>query len=72
MDVVGEIEMRVEEARRPDGLARIEAAIRSLDPDATVRLDPATGIVHARTSRETLEVVDVLGRAGLTATAMTG
>jgi hypothetical protein len=70
-DDLREIEMRVEGVSRPESLGPVEAAIRSLDPDATVRLDPATGIVHATTRRDTLEVVAALSGAGLEVKAMT-
>ena len=70
-DDVREIEMRVEGVSAPDGLRPVEAAIRELDPSATVRLDPATGIIHAMTRRDTLEVVAALSKAGLEAKAMT-
>jgi len=70
-DDVREIEMRVEGVSAPDQLGPVEAAIRSLDPGATVRLDPATGIIHAMTGRDTLEVVAALSQAGLDARAMT-
>ena len=68
---IREIEMRVEGVSTPEGVGPVERAIRALDPDATVRLDPATGILHAITSRDTLEVVAALGKAGLEAKAMT-
>jgi hypothetical protein len=70
-DDVREIEMRVEGVSAPDHLGPVEAAIRKLDPGATVRLDPATGIIHAMTRRDTLEVVAALSNAGLEARAMT-
>jgi hypothetical protein len=66
-----EIEMRVEGVSGPERLGAVERAIRDLDPGATVRLDPATGIVHAMTRRDTLEVVAALAQAGLEAKAMT-
>ncbi len=66
-----EIEMRVEGVSRPEDLGRVEAAIRSCDPGATVRLDPETGIIHAASRRDTLEVVAALSKAGLEAKAMT-
>jgi hypothetical protein len=49
----------------------VETALRELDPQATVRLDPATGILHAMTCRDTLEVVAALSKAGFEAKAMT-
>ena len=70
-DDVREIEMRVEGVNRPEDVRRLEGAIRELDPEATVRIDPATGIVHALTRRDTLEVVAALTDAGLDARAMT-
>jgi hypothetical protein len=70
-DDLREIEMRVEGVSRPESLGPVESAIRSLDPEATVRLDPATGIVHAMTRRDTLEIVAALSGAGLEAKAMT-
>lgn len=70
-DDVREVEMRVEGVSTPDGLGPVEAAIRKLDPGATVRLDPATGIIHAMTARDTLEVVAALTDAGIEASAMT-
>ena len=70
-DDVREIEMRVEGVFTPEDLGPVEAAIRKLDPGATVRLDPATGIIHAMTSRDTLEVVAALTDAGIETSAMT-
>jgi hypothetical protein len=70
-DDLREIEMRVEGVSTPDGLGPVETAIRACDPDATVRLDPATGIIHAMTRRDTLEVVAALSKAGFEASAMT-
>ncbi|NNM72481.1 heavy metal transporter [Enterovirga aerilata] len=70
-DELREIETRVDGVTRPDCLAPIEAAIRSLDPEARVRFDPATGIVHALTRRDTLEIVAALSGAGIEAKAMT-
>ena len=66
-----EIEMRVEGVSGPEDIAGVEQAIRALDPEATVRVDPATGIIHAVTCRDTLEVVAALAAAGLEARAMT-
>jgi len=70
-DDVREIEMRVEGVSAPDRIGPVEAAIRALDPTASVRLDGATGIVHATTRRDTLEVVAALTKAGFEAKAMT-
>jgi hypothetical protein len=70
-DDVREIEMRVEGVSAPDAVGPVASAIRALDPHATVRLDPATGIVHALTGRDTLEVVAALAKAGFEARAMT-
>ena len=70
-DDLREIEMRIEGLSGPDGLPPVERVIRKLDPGATVRLDPATGILHATTSRDTLEIVAELGKAGFEAKAMT-
>jgi hypothetical protein len=70
-DEAREIEMRVDGVTSPDSLRPVEAAIRALDPGATVRLDQATGIIHATTRRDTLEVVAALSGAGFEATAMT-
>ena len=70
-DEVREIEMRVEGVSAPDRLGPVESAIRECDPDATVRLDPVTGIIHAMTRRDTLEVVAALSKAGFEARAMT-
>ncbi|MDB5558072.1 MAG: hypothetical protein JWQ36_1006 [Enterovirga sp.] len=70
-DDVREIEMRVEGVSAPDAVGPVASAIRALDPQATVRLDPATGIVHAMTRRDTLEVVAALAKAGFEARAMT-
>ena len=66
-----EIEMRVEGVTDQAGIGPVADAIRGLDPGATVRLDPATGIIHAMTHRDTLEVVAALSKAGLEAKAMT-
>ena len=70
-DDVREIEMRVEGVSEPDQLGPVERAIREIDSQATVRLDPATGILHAMTRRDTLEVVAALAKAGFEAKAMT-
>ena len=70
-DDMREIEMRVEGISSPEQVGPVESAIRALDPAATVRLDPATGILHAMTARDTLEVVAALSRAGFEARAMT-
>jgi hypothetical protein len=69
-DIVREVEMRVAGAETPGCLEAVAQAIRDIDPDAKVRLDPATGILHAMTSRETLEVTDALTRAGYDVTGM--
>lgn len=69
-EVVREVEMRVAGAGRPGCMEAVTRAIQALDPDATVRLDPATGILHALTRRETLEVTDALTRAGFEVTGM--
>lgn len=66
-----EIEMRVEGVDRPEDAGALLEAIRAIDPEANVRVDPATGIVHAATRRHTLEVVEALSRAGFDARAMT-
>ena len=62
--------------RRLDGAAgalpRIEELIRQADPQAGVRLDGRTGILHVATSLDTLEITAALARAGYDATAMTG
>ena len=70
-DDVREIEMRVEGVSDAGGIGPVESAIRTLDPEATIRFDPATGIIHALTRRDTLEVVAALSSAGLEAKAMT-
>lgn len=68
-DATGEHELRV---TAPGDPARIEAALRTLDAEARVRIDPATGIVHVTSARDTLEIVAALNAAGLETTAMTG
>jgi copper chaperone CopZ len=66
-----ELEMRVAGADNPGCAGAIEAAVRAIDPDAHIRVDPATGIVHAFTSCDTLEVADAIARAGFEPSAMT-
>jgi hypothetical protein len=70
-DEIREIEMRVEGPSGPERADAILRVVRQLDPAATVRVDPDTGIVHATTWRDTLEVVAALTAAGLDATATT-
>lgn len=67
-----ELEMRIEGLDTPDGFAKADRALRSLDPAATLRFDDTTGIAHLRTRSQALEVEDALTRAGLTVTAATG
>jgi hypothetical protein len=71
-EVVREIEMRIAGAGKPGFIDDVTGVIQALDPGAKVRLDPATGIVHALSRRETLEVTDALTRAGYECTGMTG
>jgi copper chaperone len=71
-DVVREVEMRIAGAKRPGCLDDVTRAIQAIDPDARVRLDPDTGIVHTMIRCETLEVTDALTRAGFEVTAMSG
>jgi copper chaperone len=71
-EIVREVEMRIAGASQPGCLDAVTKSIQTLDPDAKVRLDPATGILHALTRRETLEVTDALTRAGFEVTGMTG
>lgn len=66
-----ELELRVKGADRPGCAGQIEAAVRAIDPEARIRIDPATGIVHAFTSCETLELTEALSRAGFEPSAMT-
>jgi hypothetical protein len=66
-----ELELRIAGSNKPGAVEAIEAAIRGLDPDAHIRIDQATGIVHAFTYRDTLEITDALSRAGFEPTAMT-
>ena len=66
-----ELELRVKGADKPGSAGQIEAALRAIDPEARVRIDPATGIVHAFTSRDTLELTEALSRAGFEPSAMT-
>lgn len=71
-DEPGEIELRVADAAAPGTMERVEASARALDGSAKVRLDPETGIVHVRTSCDTLDLVAALEKAGLDVTAPTG
>jgi copper chaperone CopZ len=70
-DEVRELEMRVEARSGPAGAGEIEAALRAVDPGLRVRVDPATGIVHIETRRDTLEIVAALTEAGFEASAET-
>ena len=70
-DEVRELEMRVDGRSGAAGAEEIEAALRSCDPGVRVRLDPATGIVHVRTTRDTLEIAAALSEAGFEASADT-
>jgi hypothetical protein len=66
MEESREVELRIagiEEAGRAEGLSK---AVRAIDPDASVSIDPATGIVHLRTTGDTLEIVGALSLAGTT------
>ena len=70
-DEMRELEMRIEGRSGPAGADEIEAALRALDSGVRVRIDPATGIVHIETRRDTLEVVAALTEAGFEASAET-
>ncbi|WP_375458373.1 hypothetical protein [uncultured Enterovirga sp.] len=67
-----ELEMRIDGLDTEGGLRHAEEVLLSLDPDATLRLDPETGIAHLRTTRQALEIEDAMTRAGLQVTAATG
>lgn len=67
-----EVEMRVGGLESPDRKDELMRAIKAVDGTARVRLDPATGILHAVTRLEALVLTDALSRAGFEATAMTG
>jgi copper chaperone len=67
-----ELELRIAGAGTPGWEAAIEAAIRGLDPHAHARLDAETGIVHVKTTCDTLDLTDAIMRAGFEASAMTG
>lgn len=67
-----ELAMRVAGSVDPGGAERVAAALRATDPGAAARLDPATGILHISTSRDSLEVEAALAAAGFDVTAATG
>ncbi len=67
-----ELEMRIDGMDRDGVPARVDAALRALDPSATMRLDRSTGITHVSTSCQALEIEDALARAGIEVTAATG
>jgi copper chaperone len=71
-EIVRESEMRIAGAGKPGCMEAVTTAIQALDPEAKVRLDPETGILHVLSRRETLEVTDALTRAGFEVTGMTG
>ena len=66
-----ELELRIEGAERPGCAEAIQKAVQAIDPEVRIRIDPATGIVHAFTTCETLEMTEAVNRAGFTASAMT-
>jgi copper chaperone len=66
-----ELELRIDGAERPGCAEAIQTALQAIDPEARIRVDPATGIVHAFTTCETLELTDAITRAGFQASAMT-
>jgi phage terminase large subunit-like protein len=66
MEKSREVELRIAgtlDAARAESLS---AAVRAVDPDASVSLDPATGIVRLTTTRDTLEIVSALNRRATT------
>ena len=71
-DVEKELELRIAGTGDRATAAAIESAIKAFDPQARVRVDPETGIVHAVTGCEALELTEALAKAGFEATAMTG
>lgn len=63
-DDIRELEMRVAGISGDEAVGSIQAALRELDPGASVRMDHATGILHIMTRYDTLEVVAALTEAG--------
>lgn len=50
----------------------VRKTIRRLDPQAEIAVDLEHGRVSATTSAQSLDIADALGKAGFTASAMTG
>lgn len=70
--MTNEHEMRVTRNGAAAGEGELRDALRQVDPTAIVRLAPETGIVHVQSVRDTLDLVDALGKAGFEAGAATG
>lgn len=64
--------MRVEGMTCDACAAAVTRTIQRIDPQARVEVDQAGGRVALRTEAQALDIADALGKAGFTATAMTG
>lgn len=64
--------MRVEGMTCEGCAEAVRRTVRRLDPEAAVEVDRAGERVAIRTSAQSLAIAEALGKAGYTATAMTG